>query len=130
MQLVDDRLYILYNRAAMVLGAVFTLLAIASWTLPPLAILRQGWGLTPLIGILGVTQIVYGLVLFKRQSSAWIGGLFAAAILLISTVALIQSSGQVGSWFFILWLLQVFISGIYGLYTLMIYCFIITVQFV
>ncbi len=128
MQLVDDRLYILYNRVTAALGIILAVLTLASWSYAPLEFLHLKWGLTPLVGVLGIIQLLYALFLFKRQTSPWIGGLFAAMILCINTLVLIKFSGQQHSWFLILWFLEVFVAGIFGLYALVAFVFLITIE--
>lgn len=66
MQPLSDKLYIWYNRVAVPLGAILALLALASFLVPSLAFLRLEWGISPLVGIIGIFQLLYGGLFFKR----------------------------------------------------------------
>lgn len=66
MQLVKDNIYIWYNRIATPFGAILVVLALVGRTSPGLAFLNYQWGFSPLVGIIGLGQLLYGILFFKR----------------------------------------------------------------
>jgi two-component system, OmpR family, sensor histidine kinase VicK len=130
MQLVPDKYYIWYNQIAAALGAILAALALASWMVPFLATLHTHWGFTPVTVVVGLIQLIYGLVLFKRQSSPWVGAFLATLTLSILTIGLIHNSGQLHSWLLALWAMQVLAAGIFGLYAVVGCGFLATIYYV
>jgi two-component system, OmpR family, sensor histidine kinase VicK len=130
MQLVPEKFYIWFNRGAAVHGGCLLLLTLLSYTLAGAESLQNTWGVTPLTGIIGLLQVVYGLVFFNRQRDIRMGSLIAAMIFTVNTLGLINGSGQLHSWWLILWAFQVFVSGIFGLYALVGSGFLITMYYV
>ncbi|MES2971950.1 MAG: ATP-binding protein [Patescibacteria group bacterium] len=130
MQLVADKFYIWFNRIAAVLGGILFVLAVASWTLPALSVLKAEWGFTPITGVLGLFQVMYALIFFNHRRNLWIAGLLSAMILTLNIVGLIHGSGDLHSWFLILWAIQVLASGMFGSYALIGCGFMMTLYFV
>lgn len=132
MQRVPDKFYVWYNTYATVFGGLFAIAALAAWLVPPLHFLRHAVGLTPITVIVGVAQLVYGLVFFKPQWSKnpWAAALFGSMILSVITIGLFHNSGGLHSPVLGFWMLTVFISGIFGLYGTLGCSFLITMYYV
>lgn len=132
MQRVPDKYYVWYNTYATVLGGVFAAMALAAWFVPALQHFRMQLGLTPITFIIGVAQVVYGLVFFKGQwaKNPWAAGLFGSMILSVITIGLFHNSGGLHSPMLALWAVTVAISGIFGLYGTLGCSFIITIYYV
>lgn len=129
MQAVNDKFYIWYNRVAMLYATACMAIAGLSYGVPSFAFLREQWGFIPFIGILGLVQILFGLFFFKRTASGWIGGLSAAMLLALINIAIIHNSGQLHSWYIIVWYIQVLAGGMFGLYSIMGCAFLVTIYY-
>lgn len=70
MQLVNDKIYVWYNRVAVAIGSILVGLVLASYIFKQLEFLRTDLGLSLLVGILGFVQVVVGIVLLVRISDA------------------------------------------------------------
>ncbi len=129
MQAVNEKFYIWYNRVAMLYGGVVAIITCLSFAIPSMAVLHERWGFIPFIAVIGVIQVLYGLFVFKRTPNYWIGGLSGAMIVSIINLGIMHNSGQLHSWFLIVWFLQVLAGGMYGLYSLIGCAFITTVYY-
>lgn len=130
MQSVNDKYYIWYNRIIGAYGVVLAAITVAAWVMPSLSFLHEQWGFHPVIGVLGVIQAIYAMFFFRRQQNLWVACLLGSLILSLSNIGLVHNSGQFHSWFLIAWYLQVFMAGVYGLYTLVGCGFMITIYYV
>lgn len=132
MQLVKDNFYIFYNRVATATGVLLAVLTLAAWLLPAAAFLHTDWGFIPIVGIIGVIQVIYGLFFFKRLSGSniWVAGLLSAMLLTLGTIALIHNTGQMHSIYLLLWGVQLIFSGGFGLYVVVGYDFLFTLYYV
>lgn len=132
MQLVSDQYYIWYNRIATVIGSLLGIAALWAWTIPSLAFLHEQWGFMPITAVIGIVQLIYGFLFFKRQAetNAWAATFFSSMILATVIISIIHNSGQLHSWFMIAWLLQVSMSGMFGLYAVVGSDFIVTLYYV
>ncbi len=130
MQFVEDKYYIWYNQVITILGAIVAILALVSWIIPSLAILREHWGLVPIVGIFGIIQVIYATMFFKKQERTWSGGFLAAMIYTIIIVGVVHNSGYMHSWLMVLWFLQVLVSGMFGLYATVACSFMIVLYYI
>lgn len=130
MQSVSDKFYIWYSRVAMIFGALAVLITAAGFAVESLSFLHTKWGFIPMLAILGGVQLLYGQLFFKRTQSYWFGGVTTAMILATGMYTLMHNSGQLHSWFVILWLIQVLAGGMFGLYSLVGCSFMVTIYYV
>lgn len=132
MEQVNPKIYAWYNRTATGLAAIYLLLTIGAWVLPQLAFLQQDWGFNPIIIVIALVQIVYGVALYpaRTQLNPWTATLFTAMIISLAHISLIHNSGQLHSPLLILWVVQVLTSGVFGSFAVVGMCFLVTIYYV
>jgi PAS domain S-box-containing protein len=132
MQSVSDKFYTWYNRIATIIGVVLLLLAIGAWTMPSLGFLRIDWGLTPVVAVIAVIQIIYGLFIFRQEDklNPWFAGFLASLIMSINVLGLLQHTGGLHSPYLALWGILVLSSAMFGLYSAAGSAFMMTLYFV
>jgi len=132
MQLVKDKFYAWYNYSSVAISFVYlSLVGLAlSGKFDDLGLKQHGF--VPMVGIICLVQIIYGLVLYRREarSNPWTAGLVSAMILTLANISLVHNSGQLHSWFWIAWYIQVFFSAMFGLYAVVGYSFLATLYYV
>lgn len=132
MEQVGLKFYLWYNRVATAFGGLLVIATAVVWLVPPLSGYRTSLGLTLLTGVIGLTQVLYGLLLFPRraQINAYMAALLSAMISILNVINIIHNTGQFHSWFLILWVVFALFSGMFGLYSSVTYSFLITIYYV
>lgn len=132
MQRVPDKFYVWYNTFATISGGLFALVTLLGWFVKPLSFLRTDYGFMPATVVLGVAQIIYGLIFFKKRWSQnpLTAALLAAMLLTLSVVSVVHNSGQLHSPFIAAWAIMVLLSGMFGMYGTVGTCFLITIYYV
>ncbi len=132
MQLVKDKFYAWYNYAAVAICFVYLVLTAIAWSGKFTSIDLKGLGFIPVTGVICLVQIIYGLLLYRREarSNPWTAGLGAAMILTLANISIIRNSVQPHSWFLIAWYIQILFSGMFGLYVVIGYDFLVTVYYI
>jgi PAS domain S-box-containing protein len=133
MQLVHDRYYIWYNRVVTTLGGVLVIGSLAAIALPRFAMLTTDWGLTPLALGLGLMQVGYGILLFNKvgkSNSYLVAALVSTMLFILSLVNLLNTTGQLHSPYMAVWFVLTLVSGMFGLYTAVAGCFLVTIVFI
>ncbi len=130
MQQVADKYYYWYNLLASIVGTAVLCVCVAAWVVPALSFLRDD-GFSYVTGIIGLSQAFYGFVIFRRiaPNRTWAASLFAGMLFALNGLSLLHNTGQLRSGFLALWILQVFLSGIFGLYAVIGWSFLITIYF-
>lgn len=132
MQQVNASLYFLYNRVTVGLALIYGLLTVGAWLIPSLAFLQQDWGFNPIIIVIAMVQLIYGVAIYpsRAQADPWTATLFSAMIIALCHISIIHNSGQLHSWLLILWAIQVLVSGIFGSFAIVGMCFLVTIYYV
>lgn len=130
MQFVADKYYYWYNWIVTGLGLIavlFSILAVVTPTFMP----APPHGFTAITAAIGTLQVLYGLIFFrlKARNGPWVASLFSLLLFTLNIVNLMHNTGQLHSKFVWLWLVQVFFSSLFGLYTVVGLGFIMTVYF-
>ena len=132
MQLVSNKYYYWYNNIVTTLGGLLVVAVILSLVWQPATFLREDWGMSVITGSIALLQIIYGLIIFKRESSrnVWAAALFAQFIFMLNVINLTHNTGQFSSWFMIVWALSALFSGIFGVYPVIGNGFFVTIYFI
>lgn len=132
MQLVTDAYYIWHNRIATTFSGLLCVAIVASWTIPALKPLADEWGFSIVALVLGVSHVAYGTLLFRREArlNPWSAAIYGSMILTLNLINLIHNTGQLHSWYIVVWAIQVFFSGIFGLYGVIGCSFLVTIYYV
>ncbi len=131
MQSVSDKYYYWYNWAVTSLGLLLTVASIVALTMPT-GILNPENGFIAITAIIGFVQIIYGLIFFRlrAKTSPWIAALISAMLLTLNVISLMQDTGQLHSQYWVLWAIQAFFSGLFGVYVVAAIGFLMTLYFV
>lgn len=122
MQFVHDKYYDWYNRAVIGHGFVIFILVVISFFEEIMSFDFQKFGFVPIIGMTALVQIIYGLFLYKKEAinmSAWFAALIASMALSLTNIGIIHNSDQFHSPLIALYLVQVAVSGVFGLYSVL-----------
>lgn len=132
MQFVNNKFYYWYNGIVTALGGILLAAVIASWTWQPAEFLKEEWGFGLVTGSIALFQVVYGLIVFKKESknNVWAAALFTQFIFMLNVINLTHNTGQFASWFMVLWALSALTSGIFGVYPVIGNGFFVTIYFV
>lgn len=132
MQFVNNKFYYWYNGIVTALGGILLTAVIASWTWQPAGFLKEEWGFGLVTGSIALFQVVYGLIVFKKESknNVWAAALFTQFIFMLNVINLTHNTGQFASWFMVLWALSALTSGIFGVYPVIGNGFFVTIYFV
>ncbi|MDZ7786230.1 MAG: PAS domain-containing sensor histidine kinase [Candidatus Saccharibacteria bacterium] len=132
MQLVADAYYKWHNRIATTFSALLAVAILAFWFIPPLEELELDTGFSALTLGLAIAHILYGAFLFRREvrRNPWAAALYGAMLLSLNVINLIHNTGQLHSWYLIVWGITVFSSGIFGLYGVIGCSFLVTIYYI
>ncbi len=116
MQLALNRWYRIYSYFALVVSSGLLL----GWALTTFVSSFKAW--EPRLAITSLTAILAGLVVlytlvgvhFVAERSQRSASLVNYVLLSINTLILLRLSGQIHSWYVILWAVQILVSGLYG----------------
>lgn len=127
MQFVSDKWYDWYSRAMLALsGALFTASALRLTIFQSKPAL-DGWSLSYVTMVLAAVNLFYSLFLHRlvrQRSGAFAATLTGSFIFVANIVNLLQTTGQLHSWYEILWAFIVFFAGIFGPYSILAFCFL------
>jgi PAS domain S-box-containing protein len=89
-------------------------------------------GLTLLSTIIAGFHAGYAVVVypFLQRKAEWGASLMNLLIFTLLVISLVHTTGGFGSHYYALWLLLLSIAGLFGLYVLIGYCFLVTIYFV
>lgn len=117
MQSVNDKWYHLYHRISLACAAILALAGIAAIFLPQFETTAKLLGLTVITLGLAVAHLIYALGVFPfvTKSSGlamptFINSLFQT----LTIITLIQGSGKLESWYMLVWMLLIFVVGMFG----------------
>ncbi len=133
MQSVNNRWYIAYSQIATVFAVLLMALCAAGWTVPSFKPFAGVWALSYMTFAIALAQVAYYFFFYKsevKHSSYWSATLILNMILTLNVINLIHSTGRLHSWYLILWLVIVLVSGMFGNYAVVSYCFLITLYFI
>lgn len=133
MQSVADRWYIVFKRISLGVGILFAAAIIATLVTPGLETTRQSFGFNGVVLAITIIQLIYTVGFSKLVSNRFGIGPATMLIVLINSLivlALMQATGGLVTWYALLWLLLVLISGMFGTYALVAGAFIIIAFFV
>jgi two-component system, OmpR family, sensor histidine kinase VicK len=133
MQRVPDKYYDWYNNFATISGGLFSILGVVALLVANLSFLESKYGFTPITVFIGIIQLVYGLVFYKRQvvsGGYWNAALLGSMILVTNVLSVIHNSGNITSPFMFFWGFMFLLSGIFGVYGSGGSVFLVTVYYV
>lgn len=133
MQSVADRWYILYKRISLVVGVLFAVAVIASFVVPSFGSASQTYGLNGVVLSITLVQLTYIIGLSGFITKRYGAGPATMLIVLINSLAvlaLMQATGGLVSWYALLWILLVLVSGMFGTYALVAGAYIVTAYFI
>jgi PAS domain S-box-containing protein len=132
MQLVNDRFYYWYNRIVTLLGFGLLVGSALAYLVPSLRYFDSKLGFSLVTGGIALTQIIYGMVFFRREvkKAPSIAGMLASMFMVLNIINLAHNTGQLHSWYMIAWGAIVFFSSIFGLYAMVGAQFLITFYFI
>lgn len=133
MQSVKERWYIIYGRAATALAILLVIACVAGLLVPGLKPIAAKWALSYVTFGIALVQILYFFFFYKseaRQNSYWSASLLLTLIQTSNIINLIHNTGRLHSWYLILWALTLLVVGMFGNYTLVGFCFLVTTYFI
>lgn len=132
MQFVADKYYYWYNRAAIFIGLLFLAASGVSY-FDLSAVLRGTDALLITTGVIAAAQVIYGTIIFRavaNRAGAGIAGLISSMLLTVNVLNLLHNSGSLQILFLAIWLIEVFLSAIFGIYAVAGVWFLVTLYFV
>lgn len=132
MQLVADKYYHWYNRILTILSAAIAGFSAAVLLSPALPDFAYQQGLSEITLAVGIAQLAYGTLLYKRlaRGNPWSAAVYSAMLFTLIIIAMIHNSSQLDSELMVGWLILSFFSGIFGSYGAVGYSFLITIYFI
>jgi PAS domain S-box-containing protein len=133
MQSVSDRWYVLYSRIVTLIAVILLAACVVAWTVPEYASLKSTWGFTYITCSLALLQLLYTLLFYKREtqeSGRFSATLFLSLFQVLIVINLIQSTGEFSSVYMAYWAVLVLASGMFGLYAVVGYAFVMSLYFV
>ena len=134
MQSVSDRWYTTYAYIATILAILLIAGCVLELVNPTLLNVLPG-KLTLIYTTLAISsiQVIYALFFYKREvlkNSRWSATLFLSLIQALNIINLIHNTGRFHSWFLIFWGFALLMSGMFGNYAVVGYCFLVTIYFI
>lgn len=121
MQSVNDKWYIGYRWATLITSALLLVVAALSWWMPDLVKILgiQKGDITYFSGIVAACSIAYGVLVYDRMASKtthWEAMLLLVMIQATVVLSVVQTTGQMSSYFLIWWGVMLLLGGMFGVY--------------
>ena len=127
MEYVKDKWYKLFSHIMLAVSAVLLVASFTNLFLPEVTTLLEGKGLGYVTFILALIHLIFSLFIYRiveEKSGIFVATLISTLIFMVNIVNLLQSTGQLHSWYEILWAFTVFSVGIFGPYSIIGFCFL------
>jgi PAS domain S-box-containing protein len=127
MQYVSDRWYSIFTRGIAGVSLILILGSLAEMLVPGLADIGMKFGLSYVTLGLAVLLWLYLFFLYKPirdHSGTGSATLVLCFLFMMNMVNLIHSTGRLHSWYHVGWIVLVFLSGIFGPYMILGFCFL------
>jgi PAS domain S-box-containing protein len=133
MQTVNSTWYYIYKSTANIIAGIIVVLGLAGLFVERLAPTAQVWGLSGIVIFIAASILIYHGFLYERvakSQSERIATIFTALLFIILATKLIHSTGELHSFYMILWGFLMLSSGMFGAYSTVFHAFIFTLYFV
>jgi PAS domain S-box-containing protein len=133
MQTVTSTWYYIYKSISNIIAVTILTVGLAGFFTDRLGPTLQVWGITPLVLIIVTTILLYNGLAYNRISkiqSETIATVITGLLLIILATKLIHITGELHSFYMILWGYLMLTSGMFGAYSTVIHGFIFTLYFV
>lgn len=94
--------------------------------------LQNPLGLNPVVLGISIVHLVYSLGFFwmLHRKQPWTAGLLSLVPVTLTNIAMVHSTGSFESIYFSVWIILTLISGIFGIYVISGYLFLVTIYFI
>jgi PAS domain S-box-containing protein len=133
MQTVTSTWYYIYKIISNIIAGTILVAGLAGYFIDRLGPTLQVWGITTLILVIAASILLYNGLLYDRivrSQSERIATIITGLLLIILATVLIHITGELHSFYMILWGYLMLTSGMFGAYSTIIHGFIFTLYFV
>lgn len=127
MELVSERWYKGFTQVVAGLSVILLIGSSLTLVWPQFTPYGEKWGLSPLTLTLAAFLLIYILLLhhyLSERVGRYGSTLIVTFLFMTNVVNLLHSTGRMHSWYYIVWIAMVLMSGMFGAYTILAFCFL------